>query len=219
MHKLFKKLFDNTLLLVVYILLTVLAYYIVIFIWEGYNERRVYSLSSCSETCSEMGYTDSACLWISERSQGMKNVGNCKVKRSSHCSQDGQCHCMCSNNNSLLKYAKGIDPVIIESKNLNVFYIHAKATTTTGYNWHVDYDPNYLELSERIRKDDYIIGEEGGSVTFKFNTINSGKTKIYLYYRQPWEPESAPLKVQVYEIYINQFFRINVTSHAQNYTH
>lgn len=207
MNKITRNFFDSILLAIIYILLTIVIYFVIAFLWEGYNERKVYSLSSCSNVCQDRGYSQSACLWISERKQGMQNIGSCKVVRSNHCGKDGQCSCMCSNKNSLFKYSSGVEPEKIYSKNLNVFYIHAKATTTPGYSWQIDYDPNYLELVERIGKDKYSKDGKGGTVTFKFNTINSGKTKVYLYYRLPWQEEVTPRKVQVYEVLINHFLR------------
>lgn len=187
----------------------VIFYYSVVYIWEGYNERKVYTLNTCANTCVKKGYSESSCLWISEKEAGMDNIGSCRVDRSMHCSKDGQCSCFCSNSKSYFKeYAKNIEPEVIKSKNINFFYVHVNTVPRPGYSWEVDFDQNYLELVDRIHNDDDDGTLYGSNATFRFHTINRGNTKMYLYYRKLWEDDVIPADVKVYDIKVQRLINM-----------
>ncbi|MBL7058022.1 protease inhibitor I42 family protein [Patescibacteria group bacterium] len=199
-----RKSIDILLSVITLIFIIAVVYFSTKMFVEGYNEKRVYSLNACNNVCLKKGYSESACLWISEFELGMENVGNCVVANSSHCGSSGQCDCMCSSGQDLKTYAKGIKSELISSKTLNYFYIHTKIDYLAGYDWEVDYDPNYLELLDRVQenKEDLL---KSGNLTFQFKALNVGTTKVYLYYKRPWEDE-APKDVRVFEVQIMRFF-------------
>ncbi len=191
--------------ILLYVFVVSIFYFIIDYFWSEYNAKKIYSLASCESVCKANGYKESKCAWISELESGMKNMGSCVVDRSTHCGSLGQCNCMCQVASDFKKYAIKVEPEIIYSKNLNFFYIHVSADSKVGHSWEVDYDPNYLELVDRIHALDQ--GDlHGSDVTFRFKTINRGKTKVYLYYRKLWEDEE-PAEVEFYEIQISRFIK------------
>ena len=55
-----------------------------------------YSLEECNSNCVLNGYVEGSCLWPSEASSDMVDIGDCLIEQSRHCGNPGQCHCFCS---------------------------------------------------------------------------------------------------------------------------
>jgi inhibitor of cysteine peptidase len=82
------------------------------------------------------------------------------------------------------------------------FSISLEANPTTGYEWEVEFDSDYLELvnKEYIPDSDESLVGAGGHRIFNFLALKSGNTSIKFSYLRPWEGNA--IKIQVYEIII-----------------
>jgi len=90
----------------------------------------------------------------------------------------------------------------IETKKDENFLISLEANATTGYQWEVDFDSDYLQLVDK----DYRVSSpeligSGGYETFKFQALKSGQTEITFSYLRIWESRQ-PAKTKVYQITI-----------------
>ncbi len=82
------------------------------------------------------------------------------------------------------------------------FSISLEANPTTGYEWEVEFDSNYLELAnkEYIPDSDESLVGAGGHRIFNFLALKSGNTSIRFSYLRSWEGNA--IKIQIYEIII-----------------
>ena len=91
----------------------------------------------------------------------------------------------------------------IETTDGGAFSVVLEANPTTGYQWEIDFNSNYIQLIAR----DYtpsapeLIGS-GGEETFNFLALKSGETEIKFSYLRPWEEDIPPIEEKVYEIII-----------------
>ena len=98
---------------------------------------------------------------------------------------------------------------ILEEETIGVvmgdnFSISLEANPTTGYEWEVEFDSDYLELvnKEYIPDSDESLVGAGGHQTFNFLALKSGNTSIKLSYLRSWEGNA--IKIQVYDITITE---------------
>ncbi len=56
-----------------------------------------YSASSCETNCTNSGYDNGSCMWISEAEDDYVSMGSCYINMSRHCGSVGQCSCYCYN--------------------------------------------------------------------------------------------------------------------------
>jgi len=77
---------------------------------------------------------------------------------------------------------------------------------STGYQWQVDYDKNYLEFKgkkyqgpKRPPGARALVGA-GGASSFTFRALRPGETVVILKYLQPWNP--PPAKIVTYRVII-----------------
>ena len=79
------------------------------------------------------------------------------------------------------------------------------ANPTTGYQWVVDFDENYLELVDRHFKVDSDLGPpapgRGGTETFVFRAVAKGSTQVQFTYLRPWEGEPLETKALAFDIH------------------
>lgn len=93
-------------------------------------------------------------------------------------------------------------PGTIEIKKGESFSVVLEANPTTGYQWELDFDPDYIQLIDREYAPSSpreVVGA-GGQETFNFLALKSGKTEITFSYLRPWEKEA--IKKRVYKIII-----------------
>lgn len=63
------------------------------------------------------------------------------------------------------------------------------ANPTTGYNWQVETDEDYLILvSQEFEPMGAGVGA-GGREAFQFRALRPGKTDVRFHYRRPWETQ------------------------------
>ncbi len=76
------------------------------------------------------------------------------------------------------------------------FAVSLDANPTTGYAWEAKFDEKFLELKKDIFKpfSPGAVGK-GGREEFVFCTIKTGKTRIKMLYKRPWEEKSVEKKV------------------------
>ncbi len=98
---------------------------------------------------------------------------------------------------------------ILEKETIEVimgdnFPISLEANPTTGYEWEVEFDSDYLELvnKEYIADSDESLVGAGGHRIFNFLALKSGNTSIKFSYLRSWEGNA--IKTQVYEITITE---------------
>lgn len=105
---------------------------------------------------------------------------------------------------SLTKREKQPIPVQIMDKKVGEeFSIILDANPTTGYQWSIDYDHEYLELMDRRYNSEAspeIVGA-GGQEVFKFKALKSGITEIKFSYLRLWE-SVQPIEEKIYLIEI-----------------
>lgn len=99
----------------------------------------------------------------------------------------------------------------IEVNNGDNFSISLLSNPTTGYQWDVVFDSDYIGLigSEYISEEENTdLGEiiVGGSGTrkFKFTTLHSGQTDIIFSYYRSWEGEDSAQEKKVYHLNITE---------------
>ncbi len=67
---------------------------------------------------------------------------------------------------------------------------------STGYQWQVDYDKEYLEFLGKEYRSHQKPGENkpgvGGTSSFTFRALKPGLTKIIMKYHRPWENRPFP---------------------------
>jgi len=83
------------------------------------------------------------------------------------------------------------------------FTIRLEANATTGYRWEVQYDEEYLELTDQdyeVEASPGIVGA-GGQETFTFRALAIGKTEITFSYSRSWEEEI--LKTRTFEVTVD----------------
>jgi inhibitor of cysteine peptidase len=81
-------------------------------------------------------------------------------------------------------------------KSTETLTIVLRGNPTTGFTWEItqlDTDMLMPEGEPAFTADSHMIGS-GGKFTFRFLPINSGRTRLKLIYRRPWEKGVAPLK-------------------------
>jgi len=91
----------------------------------------------------------------------------------------------------------------IATKNNDNFFVILEANPTTGYQWEVDFDSDYLELTNReyVAPSSGLVGA-GGDETFNFLALKSGQTEIIFSYLRSWEEDKPPIEERVYQITI-----------------
>lgn len=85
------------------------------------------------------------------------------------------------------------------------FNIVLEANPTTGYEWQVNYDHSYLELTDRnyeVYEPDTIGG--GGEETFTFKGLKPGVTYIYFLYLRSFDVNEPPISRYVYKVVITE---------------
>ena len=91
----------------------------------------------------------------------------------------------------------------IATKNNDDFFVILEANPTTGYQWEVDFDSDYLELTNReyVTPSSGLVGA-GGDETFNFLALKSGQTEITFSYLRSWEKDISPIEEKIYQITI-----------------
>ncbi|MBZ9569892.1 protease inhibitor I42 family protein [Patescibacteria group bacterium] len=90
----------------------------------------------------------------------------------------------------------------IETKNGDEFSITLEANPTTGYQWELEFESDFVQLVER--KYTPLSPEKvgsGGHETFNLLALKSGKTEIVFSYLRSWE-DKPPIESRFYEIII-----------------
>ena len=93
---------------------------------------------------------------------------------------------------------------MIKTEKGDIFFIVLASNPTTGYQWELEFDSNYIQLIDR----EYIPHEPdriggSGDETFEFLALKSGKTEITFSYLRPWLKEKeSPLEKKVFKIII-----------------
>lgn len=82
------------------------------------------------------------------------------------------------------------------------FNIELEANPSTGYQWNIGYDSNYLELRDHYftSYSSMSIGS-GGLDRFAFKALRTGQTTVSFSYLRLWE-NALPLQTKTYTIYI-----------------
>ena len=88
------------------------------------------------------------------------------------------------------------------------FVIELEANPTTGYQWEVQLDSNYLQLDKReyvpdAPEDEALVGS-GGYELFHFSVLKSGETEIIFTHLRPWEEGVEPIKTLKYKVNIEE---------------
>jgi inhibitor of cysteine peptidase len=83
------------------------------------------------------------------------------------------------------------------------FTITLDANPSTGYEWQVNFDEDYLDLTDRDFEADSELLGSSGEETFQFKALESGTTYIYFIYLRPFEEDEAPIEKQIYKIRIS----------------
>ena len=91
----------------------------------------------------------------------------------------------------------------IKTKAGDSFSLVLTANPTTGYQWKLDLDPDYIELINReyIPYSSEVVGS-GGEETFNFNVLKAGETEMVFYYARSWEEGVLPREKKVFRIII-----------------
>lgn len=93
----------------------------------------------------------------------------------------------------------------IEATTGDSFSVDLDANPTTGYQWELDFDSEYLQLLNRKyvpRATETDLVGAGGTDTFNFRALKPGDTEMTFSYLRPWEKDKAPIEQKIYEITI-----------------
>ncbi|MDQ7782957.1 MAG: protease inhibitor I42 family protein [Desulfomonilaceae bacterium] len=75
------------------------------------------------------------------------------------------------------------------------FEITVKANPTTGFEWVADYDKEFLSLKSKTYLRDASKPKDwvgvGGHATLVFVPLKTGRTRLRLLYKRPWEPYAS----------------------------
>ncbi len=86
------------------------------------------------------------------------------------------------------------------------FVLALGSNPTTGYGWQESYDESILELVEKTYKPGEATKQgmvgAGGVEYFRFEPLKTGKTKITLVYKRPWEEPTSQDVTKVFIINI-----------------
>ena len=90
----------------------------------------------------------------------------------------------------------------LEVKANEEFSITLESNPTTGYSWEVEFDNNYLELTNKefIESASGGLIGSGGKEIFDFLVLEPGEVEITFSYLRPWEEEA--IKKTIYQIII-----------------
>ncbi|NYT00309.1 MAG: protease inhibitor I42 family protein [Methanocellales archaeon] len=90
----------------------------------------------------------------------------------------------------------------IKVKNGDTFSVVLPSNPTTGYRWEVNFDFNYVQLTDSsyVTSNPVLVGSSGNE-TFEFLAVKSGETEMTFYYSRPWESK-PPLDTRVFMIII-----------------
>lgn len=83
------------------------------------------------------------------------------------------------------------------------FIIALDSNPTTGYEWGVEFEPNFITHDDERDRNFYRTSEDigaGGKEEFEFQPLKSGKTEIIMRYKRAWEAEAIEEKVFNVEI-------------------
>ena len=81
------------------------------------------------------------------------------------------------------------------------FIISLDSNPTTGYEWEVNFELNFIKHDEEKDRKFYRTSDEigaGGKEEFEFQPLKSGKTEIIMRYKRVWEAE--PIEKKVFNI-------------------
>lgn len=86
----------------------------------------------------------------------------------------------------------------------DVLNFELESNPTTGYEWVVDYDRDFLVLvhSSFIESEKKGLVGVPGKQRFRFKAIKKGETTIEFLYRRPWEKDREPAKKIVCKVKI-----------------
>lgn len=100
------------------------------------------------------------------------------------------------------------EEIEFETRNLETevdenFTITLESNPTTGYQWEVNFEPEYLQLVDKkyIPPEEQQLVGAGGQETFTFLPLQSGETQITFLYKRRWEEKE--IKRFVYEVIIH----------------
>ena len=91
----------------------------------------------------------------------------------------------------------------LETKKDDNFSVILEANPTTGYQWAIDFEADYLQLVDReyTPASSELIGG-GGDEIFNFLALKSGQTEITFSYLRPWEEDKPAIEEKIYQIII-----------------
>ena len=69
----------------------------------------------------------------------------------------------------------------------NSFKISLDSNPSTGYQWELDYDTNFITLEKKSYTPSNSKLGGGGKENFSFLSLRSGKTTITMQYKRTWE--------------------------------
>ena len=93
---------------------------------------------------------------------------------------------------------------VINTKKGESFSVVLDANPTTGYQWNVDFDSEYLQLTDRdfVTQSEGLMVGAGGQETFNFIALESGETEINFSYLRSWEQGVEPIQKKTYNVII-----------------
>lgn len=103
-----------------------------------------------------------------------------------------------------IKLNSSVDGKYISVTSGNKFTVELEVYADAGYRW--DYTISNMKIVEvdsvrfRPKNSDEIIPGGPTIQTIYFNAIQPGRSKIYLYERQPWEKDIPPIKTIIFNV-------------------
>jgi len=95
------------------------------------------------------------------------------------------------------------DDINIESKENDKFFIVLNSNPTTGFQWEVDFNSDYLQMTDRqFSAPQEPIPGAGGDEVFSFLALKQGSAKITFSYLRPWEKDKPAIEEKVYSVTI-----------------